>query len=67
MMPDNSSNITAGAGNEAVALEVKLQPNKNAILAEYFMRVVVVVLGVIIGAILAVILGFSTGWISIEC
>ena len=48
-------------------VESAFRPDRVTLAGEYFLRLVVVALGVFLGAILAGIIGLVTGWIELQC
>jgi hypothetical protein len=68
-MNANSLNTESEFGNAVSVAELRTttRPDLAATIGEYFLRLVVVALGIALGAILAEIIGLATGWIQLTC
>lgn len=58
---------TGSEGKHPSTVGSGMTSGRRVPLLEYFWRVVVVVLGMIVGALLSLFIGFATGWIQINC
>lgn len=60
--------IESPAARAHVEQQVPAAESRNGVTSlEFFLRVVVVILGIFIGIIAAFIAGFATGWIPFNC
>jgi hypothetical protein len=66
-MRATSSNLDSDFRPPAPSAVAISRPGLGATLLEYFLRFVIVALGIGVGCIAAVIIGFLAGWIQINC
>jgi len=66
-MSEISSTSDSEFGHAAPPAVAISRPGLGATLSEYFLRFVIVALGIGFGLIVAVFIGLVTGWISIGC
>ncbi len=60
----NTTSMSDSHGNRP---EVAVDTRRWSMIEEYFLRFLVVALGILIGAIFALFVGLFTGWIEIRC